>query len=144
MRRAEKIIWLILVLAVFASPIASALGRLEGRVLPVMGPLDMISSVPAPPPDYRHRWNAEATKLRNCQWIETIWYLGPRNGSKVRVSVSYTDPPEVRTVGRLYWTGLVVNLDPAELMGNSHSDVVHQCPWRPWRTVTPWFDGTGE
>ena len=118
-------------------------GAVEGRLFPVMGPLTISDPVPYPPPSYRARWQGQAEKRRNCEFIRMEWYLGPRHGGRVRVSSEFLDRPEVRGEGRLSWDGIVISLPAGEVLINSHADVIHQCRFRPWQTRTRFFDSTG-
>ena len=134
--------------AVVIGLLASAFGvlvyaeapRVEGYWFPVMGALTIEDPSPMPPPHYRTKWRGSADKLRDCSFVELQWFLGARNGRKVSVKVDFTDPPEVRGAGRLHFQGIVIQLDPYETRTNSHADVIHKCPWRPWNTRTPFYD----
>lgn len=115
-------------------------GQIEGRIAPVMGPLTIHDPQPLPPPSYRYKWQGEAAKIRGCSFVRMEWFLGPRNGRRVQVLSGFTDKPQVRDEGVLEWSGITVTLDPTETVRNSHSDVLHHCPWRPWYTRTPFYD----
>ena len=114
-------------------------GEVEGRIWPVMGQLELSEPEAYPPPSYRTRWKGRATKLRNCNFVRLEWYLGPRHGRHVEVEVEFTDPPEIRMAGELHWDGIVISLVPEATLRNSHADVLHRCPGRPWLTRTPFF-----
>ncbi|MGB1215523.1 MAG: hypothetical protein ACPG4X_19290 [Pikeienuella sp.] len=118
-------------------------GELEGRLFPVVGKITLSNPEAAPPPTYRTRWEGSADKHRDCEFIKLEWFLGPRNGRRVQVHSEFTDLPEVRHIGALSWDGLLIALDPAETLANSHADVLHQCPYRPWLTRTQFYDGEG-
>ena len=115
-------------------------GAVEGRLFPVMGPLTISDPVPYPPPSYRARWQGQAEKKRNCEFVRMEWYLGPRHGGRVRVSSEFLDRPEVRSAGVLSWEGIVISLPVGEVLANSHADVIHQCGYRPWQTRTRFYD----
>ena len=89
------------IFVIFGSLALLPWGAIEGRWLPVMGNLAISDPRPYPPPDYRTKWNGTAVKLRNCEWLRTEWYLGDRNGGRVRVNFEHLDPPQVRTPGQL-------------------------------------------
>ena len=112
--------------------------QLEGRWFPVVSRAELLSHTALPPPSYRTRWNATAQKYRDCEYIETRWYLGPRGGRRVQVTAEHQDPPQVRDVGRLEWSGLIIWLDPVATRQNSHADVVHRCHGF-WNTISPFY-----
>jgi hypothetical protein len=35
-------------------------------------------------------------------------------------------------------------MSPQELFQNSHANVVHQCSWGLWRTITPFYDSNDD
>lgn len=112
-------------------------GIVEGRVAPVMGPLEIS---PERQIDGGYTVvSGEAAKYRNCEFIALIWYLGPRNGRRVEVEVYFLDAPRIRMPGQLQWDGIAVHLTRDQVLHNSHADVIHQCGPRPWRTRTPFY-----
>lgn len=115
-------------------------GEIEGRILPVMGPLEISDPQSVAVRDTKTKWQAEADKLRGCDYVRIEWFLGPRGGRRVQVPAIYTDPPEVRGKGRLHWRGLIVSLSVETTLENSHADVLHQCPGRPWLTRTRFYN----
>lgn len=120
------------------------IGRIEGNLFPVVTEAKLTNPTPAPPPDYRHRWRAEAVKLRNCEYLgpgALQWRLGQRHGASVPVVAIYEDAPQIRGPGVLRWSGLLISLDPSEVHANSYADVLHQCPWRWWPTRSRFFTG---
>lgn len=119
-------------------PGIDAIGSIEGWLFPVVSEVVLSDPRPAPPPAYRHAWHGEAEKLRECSFVGMEWFLGSRNGLRASVVSGFTDPPEVRGQGGLVFSGILVSLDPAEIEA-SHADVIHQCPWRPWLTRTPFY-----
>lgn len=118
--------------------------RLEGRAFPVVSQAALGDHILTPPPAYRSLWEAQATKLRDCEYIggSLRWYLGPRDGRRVQVVSHFTDPPQVRGVGVLEWDGLRIDLQPDLVLSNSHATVRHQCRWRWWQTETVFYDST--
>ena len=124
----------------FAILVAQNAGVIEGRIHPVMGPLEIHSPQPFPPPDYRTKWQGSAEKLRDCRFVRLEWFLGPRGDNRVMIPVEFTDKPEVRGQGILTWAGIVTGLEADRVRSNSHADVIHKCPNRPWETRTPFYD----
>lgn len=132
--------WTCIVLSLTAASLRWG-GEIEGRIWPVMGPLEVSDPVPFPPPSYRYVWAGQADKLRDCDFVSVTWYLGPRNGRRVVVRSEFADKPQVRGVGTLFWSNIRIALDPAEVRQNSHADVLHDCGW-PWLTKTQFYDGS--
>lgn len=109
-------------------------GDIEGRLFPVMGPLSLSAPEAAPPPDHRTRWHVRTVKQRDCDFVRVDWYLGPRTGRRVRVQAVFVDPPRLHPTGQEQGRAILISLDAAEVLGNSHADVIHRCRWRPWYT----------
>lgn len=118
----------------------SGIGQIEGRFFPVVSPVVLTDPQPLPPPAFQHVWRGEADKLRDCSYRKVHWYYGPRGGADVQVSASFLDRPQIRSTGRLVWDGLIIGLEPDAVLKNSHADVYHQCPGRPWLTVTRYYN----
>lgn len=118
--------------------ITYAASSLEGRLFPVVSRAELISSRSYPPPVFRTIWVARAFKYRNCQYLRTEWFLGPRDGARVLVPAEHVDAPEVRGPGLLQWEGLVIWLEPEAVLQNSHADVIHRCHFL-WETRTPFY-----
>lgn len=125
----------VLALIFFVMP---ALGGVHGYFWPVMEPVTLTLTKAAPPPAYRYIWSGTAEKYQDCDWIRTEWFLGPRNGRRVQVTMKHLDPPEVRPAGDLKWDEIEIWLDPLEVEANSHADVYHDCGW-PWETRTRFY-----
>lgn len=116
------------------------IGTIEGRLFPVVGPVTLGQSKLTPPPEYRAEWAASADKYRSCsEFVRIEWWLGKRGGDRVLVAAKFLDAPEIRSVGRLEWSRLQIDLPPDETLQNSHSDVLHDCGW-PWLTRTRFFN----
>tara|TARA_R110002167_G_scaffold74809_2_gene209099 strand:- start:312 stop:908 length:597 start_codon:yes stop_codon:yes gene_type:complete len=114
----------------------------EGRINPVMGPLQVTQVYGSEQP-YNTIFDGEADKLRDCTWIESRWYIGSRDGANVRTLWDYSGPPKVRREGRLEWQGQSARMSQHDLLRNSFADTVHDCGL-PWKTVTPFYEATGE
>ncbi len=120
-------------------------GIIEGQVDPVMGPLQVSGPVQNKHSENLTVFKAEAYKYRGCEYRDIEWFLGPRNGRRVQVIAHFLDAPEVRLEDqRLEWEGLAVGLSARDVRQNSHADVLHQCPGRPWLTRTPFYDSEAE
>lgn len=117
-----------------------ALAQWEGARAPVVTPVVLSDPKQFPPPEYRHKWAGTSEKLRECEFLDVVWYFGPRDGRKVEVPAFFSDPPKLRGVGVIEFEGIVISLDPEAVTNNSHAYVIHQCPGRFWRTITPFYD----
>ena len=121
----------------------------EGRINPVMGQMTISNARMAQP--YRVTFDGEAENLRvKCDWIESRWYIGQRDGLAVATVWDYAGAPRVRSVAgarsvALTWIDQNALMTRHDLTTNSYADAVHQCPWQPWKTVTPfWTSPSGE
>ena len=115
------------------------IGSLEGRFFPVVNQVELISFRPTPPPAYRTEWQARGVKLRSCEFVRIEWFLGQRGTPRVGVPVEFLDKPRVWGTGDMIWDQLSISLSPSDTRHNSHGDVLHRCPWRPWDTRTQFF-----
>ncbi len=113
--------------------------KLEGVLFPVMSPLILKGLIEGQEGGNVTIWSGSSFKLRECNYVRTEWFLGPRGGRKVQTDIHYTDKPEVRRKGEHVWSGIVVVLDEISVRVNSHADVIHKCPYRIWETRTPWY-----
>lgn len=139
-RIVDRICGAIVLLGLLAYIVSVTAPSIEGRLFPVVSPIEVHSPVPHVPPAYQYKWKGRAEKLRNCEFIQVEWYLGRRAGGRVRVSAEFLDPPQVRPAGVLEWERLVIALEQGAVISNSHADVIHKCPMRPWNTRTPFYD----
>jgi hypothetical protein len=115
--------------------------HIEGYFFPVTGPLEISHPQSAPPPSYRLIWEASAEKLRECRPVRIEWYLGQRGEfNRVSIVAEFLDAPELQGVGLLEWDELYISLDESNTRANSFANRVHQCPWRTWETVTPFYN----
>ena len=115
----------------------------EGFIDPVVTPLQ-IENPRVGPNEFDVTFDGSSQKLRNCDWLESRWYIGERFELSVRTSWLFAGPPEVRESGLMEWRDQVVSMAPRELYQNSHADVVHRCPWRLWDVVTPFWDSNDD
>ena len=123
---------------------AYAYSWVEGYVDPVMTPLQ-ISNPRQGPTQFSTTFDSQSTKLRgDCVWIGTNWYIGERDDLSVRTEGAYSDRPTINGAGVLTWLNQTVEMSPDELFLNSHANVVHQCPYRLWQTVTPFYDSNDD
>lgn len=134
-------IWIVAVVA--ANDLRDLGGRLEGRFFPVIDRYEISQPRAYPPPSYRYAWKASAFKVRECKYLGIEWFLGARDDNAVPVDVFYLDAPELREEGLHTWTGLVIELNPVQVVGRSYGDVLHDCPFTPWVVRTPIYTGTG-
>ena len=113
--------------------------KLEGRFFPVASQVVLYDPVPHVPPAYQYVWKGRAQKLRDCEFVALDWYLGKRGGGRVGIAAKFLDAPQVRRTGLIQFERIVIALEKDALISNSHADVIHKCPWRPWQTRTPFY-----
>jgi len=142
-RKLDNLVFLTAALMVFLFGGTFVYSLVEGYVDPVVTPMQ-ISNPRVGPSQYDVTFDGTAEKLRNCDWVESRWYIGERFELSVRTVWLFAGPPEVRSEGALAWRDQVAAMSPQELFQNSHADVVHRCPWRLWNTVTPLYDSNDD
>ena len=131
--------------AFFATTVATLVGpwiyfeaapRVHGMIAPVVTPIEIHKI--ASTADGGSVIEAEAEKLRDCSYRGVEWFLGPP-GANVPVVAAFTDPPQVRRPGFLYWEGLSVGIPPAQVTGLSRGYVLHECGY-PWLVRSLFYD----
>lgn len=98
---------------------------LETRVWPVITEIDILSAE-----DAGGGWTkmeVEADKLRDCDWRAIEWFVGQRGHRNAQVQANFLDAPEVRSIGRLHWDGLMIRLPLDVILTNSFGNVYHEC-----------------
>lgn len=102
----------------------------HGKYHPVVTPMvieDMQSDVydfmPAT------RITGTATKLRRCSPVSMQWYLR-ENGIQVKVPSVFRDTPQVRDLGLMRWTALLVGVPPS-MIPKLRAQVTHKCGMLP-------------
>lgn len=112
----------------------------EGYIDPVMAPLE-ISNLRRGPSEFDVTFDGQAVKLRgNCEWIESRWYIGERWERSQRTKWDFSGRPQIRGAGVLVWEDQIAAMSPQELVRTAHASTVHNCPWRIWKVVTPFYD----
>lgn len=99
--------------------------RAETRLYPVVTEVTVLSAT-----DAGNGWTrleVEADKLRDCDWRGIVWFMGQRGGRSAPVRAYFSDPPQIRHIGRLHWSGLMVELPRETVLRNSYGDVLHEC-----------------
>lgn len=114
--------------------------RAETRLYPVVTEVTVLSATDAG--DGWTRIEVEADKLRDCDWRGIVWFMGQRGGRSAPVRAYFSDPPQIRHVSRLHWSGLMVELPRETVLHNSYGDVFHEC-WGPMlgQTRSRFFTG---
>ena len=134
------VIFIISLLVIFGN---DYVGYLEGKYFPVtsFAKLEETGKISS---DGLYIYEAKADKFRDCDYyVGSIeWYLGPTLGRKQGVRATFYDKPQIRDKGILEWESLAVQLDLETIELNSHSYVYHQCPFRPWKTRTLFYDSS--
>ena len=110
--------------ALYAAPL------IETRYFPVLTPMHIVAVRPAPGGSLV---DAEAQKLRDCSWRQTLWYFGTRNGLSVPLpGMELREPPTLRGVGKVHWDNIFIPLPPEDIP-NTFGDAYHACwPWGWW------------
>ncbi len=131
---------LLVILSLAASPI---IGAIEGENFPVTTPAILLEAEISPPPEYRTRWTATATKIRpaHCKFQRVEWFTGTNLGHGVPIKAMFEDKPQERDAGELHWTSLLIWNGEVAVREWSHAYVYHQCPWRWWETKTLFYRG---
>lgn len=114
--------------------------RAETQLYPVVTEVTVLSATDAG--GGWTRLEVEADKLRDCDWRGVVWFMGHRGGRSTPVRAYLSDPPQIRHVGRLRWSGLMVELPRETVLRNSYGDVLHEClgPML-WQTRSRFFTG---
>lgn len=114
--------------------------RAETRLYPVVTEVTVLSATDAG--GGWTRLEVEADKLRDCDWRGISWFMGRRGGRSAPVRAYFSDPPQIRHVGRLHWSGLMVELPRDVVLRHSYGDVLHEC-WGPMlgQTRSRFFTG---
>lgn len=99
----------------------------EARFLPVVLPVTILS-VQAVPGGVQIAATTE--KLRDCNWRQTIFYLGRRDGANVLLTTApHRDPPRVNGPGHLVWDNIFVPGIRPDQVDQTFADAFHQCHW---------------
>lgn len=111
--------------------------RTLGTVWPVVSLLEIIETVPEEVDGLASSLiSGTARKLRNCGYRGISFYLGGPDG--VPVDARFRDQPQVREVGVLHWSGLVVGIPPDRLW-ETYGEVQHNC--NGVTVISPFFIG---
>ncbi|MGR3484701.1 MAG: hypothetical protein ACU0BF_05100 [Paracoccaceae bacterium] len=109
----------------------------EGRFFPVTGRLSLSDPRPQGTSSV---WSARVEKLRDCTFLRIEWYLGRRDGRRVRVGVTIHDAPQIRLPGVIDLDAIEIALPVEMVATRSFANVVHRCVGRPWLTRTALYD----
>jgi hypothetical protein len=81
-----------------------------------------------------------ATKIRDCQWIETKWYNGSPMGEHNQITMFHGEKPETRPTGLQTWDNTFIYLPLEEIQNESYAIATHSCnPF--WKTYSLMFIG---
>tara|TARA_R110000851_G_scaffold174949_3_gene321178 strand:+ start:11576 stop:12016 length:441 start_codon:yes stop_codon:yes gene_type:complete len=117
----------------FASPF---IGRAEGILFPTVRKFTVDYTLPVGVYQTRIGGSFELVST-SCNFIAIEWFLvGPSR--EVPVGVEFENGNRVREGGLNEYGPWLIEVPPAEIHF-TRADVVHQCPLRPWRTVTAIF-----
>lgn len=126
-----------------------SIGTLEGHLNPVLSTAKLSNPNAFPPPAFRHKWEAQAIKLRDCTPVDQNagleWFLGSKNDStEVRANAFFQDKPQDRGTGVLRWKDLVITMPTEDVLNFSHAYVYHDCGGFRWWKVKTLFYDSGE
>lgn len=130
---ADKIAGFAALLLVVVFVFGDVFGRIEGRLFPVAS--DFTVSAVIGPTDRSMIVSGSFDILRpGCGNAEVRWLLS--NGERtVPVTLEFLNGARVRSGGANAFSNWLVGV-PVESLEDSIVIVSHQCPFRPWRTVT--------
>lgn len=133
---ADKVAGFTALLLVVVFVFGDVFGRLEGKLFPVASGFTVSAEVG--PTDRSMIVSGSFDILRpGCDGAEVRWLLS--NGDRtVPVTLDFLNGPRVRYGGPNTFSNWLVGVPPESLEG-SVVLVSHQCPYRPWRTVTQLF-----
>lgn len=116
-------------------------GDFERKYYPVMSMAEIIDIDEI---DNRlSRLHITSTKLRECAWKETEWYIGEYGGRAAHVYAEHRSAPTVRGEGEHEWTDLYVGLNTREIRQNSYAITRHSC--HPlWYSESVFFIGASD
>ena len=122
------------------------LTHFDGRLRPPIGRLH-ITAIEALP-GHRSRISGWAVKPERpgCKWQRTEFYIGRLADPAAAVPVTYEDRPQARS-GRTEWTGIIVGMDPTDVIFNSHALAKYRCldvaPYAGFETTAVFHLGDG-
>lgn len=120
------------VLCVLFFMMTPVVGRVEGRIAPVVSDFQ-IESVRGV-----HKSNITGSFRINrlgCTFIRLDWFL-VGHSREVLVDVKFESGSRVRGENLQTFGPWLIDVPPDSLSDYTRADVVHQCPGRPWVTVT--------
>lgn len=143
MKRVKRVIsgWLLPLALCFAAVsvmlFEDTIGAIDGRIWPVVSPA---YSIIARPVLGGVELAADADKFRDCGWRKTVFYIGARGGANALLTPDpHRDAPKVNGVGALHWDRIFLPIAP-DRVGETYADAFHQCPWRPWQTISRFYN----
>lgn len=120
---------------VFGFFLRDEIGRIEGSIWPVVGPITMeVVETDGPVTIF----SFFADKLRSdkdCQWRGTRWFFGEPGASVPIPTFAHLDRPRIREEGQQVWKRNTVQIPPADLLGNSYGVAAHDCGGLRWWLV---------
>lgn len=131
--RLAAIITVLGVMFFFASP---NFGHFEGDAFPIVRDFEVSRSAPASAIKTRV-WGSFEIVRPGCNFRAVEWYVvGPTR--ETLVGVEFEEGNKVRDGGVNTFGPWVVDVMHSEIH-ETRADVFHQCPYRPWQTVTSIF-----
>lgn len=113
------------------------IGEVEGGLMPVVSQIEDVTITSA---DGGIVISGNATKMRDCDWRKTVFSLGDRSGGNIILTETpHKDKPTVNGPGVLHWDNISVPIS-RDRMGGVFADAYHQCGWRPWLTISKFYN----
>lgn len=130
----DKIAAVLVAAAILVYPYA---GQIEGRLFPVVKGF-IIDRSESDGEGGTRIWGELNLRRENCSFIATEWYLDGATRSIALSPPVYEEGPKLRAEGISSFGPWVLDA-PSQSLGQIRGVSIHQCPWRPWRTVTAFY-----
>jgi hypothetical protein len=137
----RTVIEFISVCVLFVALLPLAVTTFEPKIAPVISPLH-IESITAV--EGGSKISGLAERYRGCDFIALHWFIGREGQQTASVPVGFLDPPQVRPLGLTHWSGILIGLQPEDVISNSHAVVEYECWGKSFpSTMQPWYSGDG-
>lgn len=128
---ADRVAAFLVVAGFFALPYA---GQIEGMMFPVADDFE-IERTEGDGEGSARIWGRMTIERPRCSFIATEWHLKGETRSVALPPPVYEEGPRLRPGGVSEFGPWLLDI-PERSIGQIRGVAIHQCPWRPWRTVT--------
>lgn len=132
---ADRVAAFFVLAALFAFPYA---GRIEGMILPVADDFEITRSEAIDDKNEVRIWGVLTLERPSCHFVATEWQWTGQTRTVGLPPPVYEEGPQLRPSGISEFGPWVLDI-PERALGQVRGVAIHQCPWRPWRTVTPLY-----